>query len=119
MVILRSQNKITDFLMILTWACPSTKNTRKTKNYFKAQKNSEIIIFPGRILPCKQNKSAIYSNLHHVLYSEIKAIAGNWCLIARTWGDTAGTLIVFQRWADGINMLPNAVGTFSRPLVSV
>ena len=24
-----------------------------------------------------------------------------------------------QRWADGINMWPNAVGTFSRPLVSV
>ena len=24
-----------------------------------------------------------------------------------------------QRWADGINMWPNAVGTFNRPLASV
>ena len=35
------------------------KNTKKSKNNFKAPKKSEIVVFPGRILPCKQNKSAI------------------------------------------------------------
>ena len=34
-----------------------TKNTKKSKNNFEAPKKSEIVIFPGRILPCKQNKS--------------------------------------------------------------
>ena len=43
-----------------------TKNTKKSKNNFKAPKNSEIIVFPGRILPCKQNMSAIFSTLHHI-----------------------------------------------------
>ena len=36
-----------------------TKNTKKSKYNFKALKKSEIVIFPGYILPCKQNKSAI------------------------------------------------------------
>ena len=61
-----------------------TKNTKKSKNNFKAPKKSEIAIFPGRILPCKQNKSVIYRTLHHhshVLDGEIKAIAANWPLI--------------------------------------
>ena len=61
-----------------------TKNTKKSKNNFKAPKKSEIIIFPGPILPCKQNKSAIYSTLHHIfpcLGREIKAIAANLPLI--------------------------------------
>ena len=61
-----------------------TKNTKKSKNNFKAPKKSEIAIFPGRILPCKQNKSAIYRTLHHiflVLDGEIRAIAANWPLI--------------------------------------
>ena len=44
-----------------------TKNTKKSKNNFKAPKKSEIAIFPGRILPCKQNKSAIYRTLHHII----------------------------------------------------
>ena len=43
-----------------------TKNTKKSENNFRAPKKSEIVIFPGRILPCKQNKSAIYSTLHHI-----------------------------------------------------
>ena len=43
-----------------------TKNTKKLKNNFKAPKKSEIVIFLGRIVPCKQNKSAIYSTLHHI-----------------------------------------------------
>ena len=43
-----------------------TKNTKKSKNNFKAPKKSEIVVFPGRILPCKQNKSAIFSTLHHI-----------------------------------------------------
>ena len=43
-----------------------TKNTKKAKNNFKAPKKREIVKFPGRILPCKQNKSAIYSSLHHI-----------------------------------------------------
>ena len=43
-----------------------TKNTKKSKNNFKAPKKSEIVVFPGRILPCKQNKSAILSTLHHI-----------------------------------------------------
>ena len=43
-----------------------TENTKKSKNNFKAPKKSEIAIFPSRILPCKQNKSAIYRTLHHI-----------------------------------------------------
>ena len=43
-----------------------TENTKKSKNNFEAPKKSEIVIFPGRILPCKQNKSAIYSTLHNI-----------------------------------------------------
>ena len=43
-----------------------TKNTRKSKNNFNAMKKSEIVVFPGRILPCKQNKSAIFSTFHHI-----------------------------------------------------
>ena len=42
------------------------KHTKKSKNNFKAPKKSEIVKFPGRILPCKQNKSAIYRTLHHI-----------------------------------------------------
>ena len=75
-----------------------TKNTKKSKNNFKAQKKSEIVIFPDRILPCKQNKSAKYSTLHHiyshVLEGVIIAIAANWCLVVRTWGDTPAAVIV-------------------------
>ena len=43
-----------------------TENTKKSKNNFKALKKSEIVVFPGRILPCKQNKSAIFSTLDHI-----------------------------------------------------
>ena len=43
-----------------------TGNTKKSKNNFKAPKKSEIVIFPSRILPCKQNKSAIYSTSNHI-----------------------------------------------------
>ena len=35
------------------------------------------------------------------------------------WGGGGGPLqhrLSAQRWADGINMWPNAVGTFKRPL---
>ena len=72
-----------------------TEITKKSKNNFKESKRSEIVIFPGRILPCKQNKSAIYCTLHHIFPRlEIKAIGANWCLIVRTWGDTPATLIV-------------------------
>ena len=45
------------------------KNTKKSKNNFKAPKKSGIVIFPGRILPCKRNKSAIYGTLHHIFPS--------------------------------------------------
>ena len=60
-----------------------TKNTKKSKNNFKAPKKSEIVIFPGRILPCKQNKSAIYSTSHQI-FGEMKAMAASWCLIVMT-----------------------------------
>ena len=39
---------------------------QKSPKKFKAPKKSEIVMFPGRILPCKQNMSAIYSTLHHI-----------------------------------------------------
>ena len=32
-----------------------TENTKKSKNNFKVPKKSEIVVFPGRILPCKQD----------------------------------------------------------------
>ena len=43
-----------------------TKNTKKSKNTFEAPKKSEIVIFLGRILQCKQKKLAIYNTLHHL-----------------------------------------------------
>ena len=43
-----------------------TKNTKKSKNYLKHREKSEIVKFPGRILPCKQNKSAICSTSYHI-----------------------------------------------------
>ena len=43
-----------------------TQNTKKSKNNFKAPKKSEINLFAGGILPCKQNTSATYSTLHHI-----------------------------------------------------
>ena len=75
-----------------------TKNTKKSKYNFKAPKKSEIVIFPGRILPCKQNKSAILSTLHHIFPlsdGKIRAVAANWCLIVRTREDTPAALIVY------------------------
>ena len=69
-----------------------TKNTKKVKkNNFKTQKKkSEIVIFPGRILPCKQASqqytALVYTTYSHVLDGEINAIAANWCFIVRTWG---------------------------------
>ena len=74
-----------------------TENTKKSKNNFKALKKSEIVIFPGRILPCKQNKSAIFSTLDHIFPvsdGKIKPVAANWCLIVRTREDTPAALIV-------------------------
>ena len=46
-VILRSQNKITDFLMILSWASPFKSNINKTvitapMNTFDIKKNSSV-----------------------------------------------------------------------------
>ena len=74
-----------------------TKNTKKSQNNFKAPKKSAIVIFLGCILPCKQNKSAIFSTLHHIFPRfgrEIEAITANWCLLVRAWGDTPAALIV-------------------------
>ena len=60
-----------------------TKNIKKVKNNFKAPQKSEIVIFPGCILPCKQI-STIQHFTPHIPTSwtvhEIKAIAANWCL---------------------------------------
>ena len=43
-----------------------TENTKKSKNNFKATEKTELDSFPGRILPCKQNISAVYSTLCHI-----------------------------------------------------
>ena len=96
---------------LLIW----TKNTKKSKNNFKAPKKSEIVVFPGRILPCKQNKSAIFCTYSHVSGGKIKAVAANWCLIVRTRGMHLQHWLSTQRWADAIRMWPNAVRTFNRP----
>ena len=76
-----------------------TENTKKSKNNFKAPKKSEIVVFPGRILPCKQNKSAIYLALYitysHVSDGNIRAVAANWCLIVRTREYIPAALIVY------------------------
>ena len=79
-----------------------TKSTKKSKNNFKAPKKSEIVVFPGRILPCKQKQ---VSNIQHftshiptyqtVRSGKIKAVAANWCLIVRTREDTPAALIVY------------------------
>ena len=61
-----------------------TENTKKSKNNFKAPKKSEIVIFPGRILPCykaSQQYAALHTTYSHFLAEEVKAIAANWCLI--------------------------------------
>ena len=50
---------------------------------------AEIITSPS------QQDTALYTTYSHVLDGEIKAIAANWCLIVRTWGDTPAALIVF------------------------
>ena len=75
-----------------------TKKYKKVKkNNFKAPKKSEIVIFPGCILhvnKTSQQYTALYITYSHVLDHQIKAIAANWCLIVRTWGDTPATLIV-------------------------
>ena len=45
--------------------------------------------------------TALYTTYSHVLDGEIKAIAANWCLIVRTWGNTPAALIVWPtlgRW---------------------
>ena len=65
-----------------------TKNTKKSKINFKAPKKSEIVIFPDRILPCKQNKSAIYSTSYHKFprlgRGDRRLLVSDWCLIVRT-----------------------------------
>ena len=56
-----------------------TKNTRKSKNNFKAPKKSEIVIFLGRIsVYCHVNKTsqqytALYTTFSHALDGEIRA----------------------------------------------
>ena len=37
----------------------------------------------------------------------------NWCLEVRAWGIRMQNRLYAQRWANGINMWPNAVLTFS------
>ena len=86
-----------------------TENEKKSKNNFKAPKKSEIIVFPGRILPCKQNKPALYITYSHVSDGKIIAVASNWCPIVRTREDTPAALIVYPC------MWPNAVKTCNRP----
>ena len=61
-----------------------TENIKKSKNNLKAPKESEIAIFPGRILPCKQTSqqfTGLYTTYSHVMDGEIKAIAADWPLI--------------------------------------
>ena len=61
-----------------------TKSIKKSKNNFKAQKKTELVLFPGRILSCKQNKSAVYSISYHIFPR----------LIVRIWGNTPAALII-------------------------
>ena len=91
------------------------KNTKKSKNNFKAPKK-ELNSYISRScmhVNKSQQCTSLYTTYSHVLDGDIKAIAANWCLIVRTWGDTPATLIVC------IKMWPNALGTFNRPLASV
>ena len=41
----------------------------------QAPKKSEIVVLPGRIWPCKQNKSAIFSTYSHASDGKIKPVA--------------------------------------------
>ena len=50
-----------------------TENTKKSKKKITAPKKSEIVVFPGRILPCKQNKSAIFSTLHIPTHQTVRS----------------------------------------------
>ena len=77
-----------------------TKNTKKSRNNFKAPKKSEIVIY-FQVVYChvkktSQHYTALYTTFSHALDGEIRAIAANWCLVVRTWGDTPATLIVCQ-----------------------
>ena len=75
------------------------------KRNVKARKN-ELALFPRHILSCKEAfcKEAF---LHHTSVDQ----GGG--------GGSAQHLSSVQRWADGINMWPNAVGAFKRLLVGV
>ena len=46
-----------------------TKNTKKAKNNFEAPKKTKLDLFPGRILPCKQN-NLLYTALY-TIYSYV------------------------------------------------
>ena len=72
-----------------------TKNTKKSKNIFKAPKKSEIVVFPGHVNKTSQRYSALSITYSHVSDGKITAFAANWCLIVRTREDTPAALIVY------------------------
>ena len=41
-----------------------------------------------------QQYTALFTTYSHILDGKIKAIAANWCLLVRTWGETPAALIV-------------------------
>ena len=97
------------------------KIQRCKKNNVEALKKTKQALFPRCILSCKQvwlQHTTIWtSNTYHIVTSIAAAL--NCCGNGLIRGVTPQPRMSAQRWADGINMWPNVVGTFKRPSAGV
>ena len=50
-----------------------TKNKKNKKKQFQSTENTKLVLYPGRILPCKQNIPQLYTTNAHVSAGGIKA----------------------------------------------
>ena len=100
------------------------------KNNVKALKKTKQALFPRCILSCKQvclqhntiktaNTDPIRRHVqsNHIVTSIAAAL--NCCGNGLIRGVPPQHRMSAQRWADGINKWPNALGTFKRPLAGV
>ena len=87
----------------------------------KKQKSQKTILKHRKRVKYKtsQKYRALYTTYSHVLDGEIKAIAANWCLVDRTWGDTPATLIVCSTLGRRHHHVAQCCKNIRRPLASV